>query len=65
MINGTKIKQMMRQQGISNREMANSVGVSEAMMTYITQELRETTVTVFVRIARKLGCTLDELVKQK
>lgn len=63
MVNGTKIKELMAKKSITNRELAKSVGISEPMMCYVTQELREPTVTVLARIAVKLGCTVDELIK--
>ena len=64
MVNGVKIKTLMNERGISNKEMANTIGVSEAMMTYITQELKDPNVKVLSRIAKKLGCTVDELINQ-
>lgn len=64
MVNGVKIKTLMNERGISNKEMANTIGVSEAMMTYITQELKDPNVTVLSRIAEKLGCSIDELIKR-
>ena len=63
MVNVTKIKQLMAKKGMTNREMAKSVGVSESMVSFITSDLREPTVAVLVRIAAKLGCTVDELIK--
>lgn len=64
MVNGAKIKKLMNERRISNREMAQTAGLSESMMTYVTQELREPNVTALARIAKKLGCTVDELIKQ-
>ncbi len=64
MVNGVKIKTLMNERGISNKEMANTIGVSEAMMTYITQELKDPNVKVLSRIAKKLDCTVDELINQ-
>ena len=64
MVNGVKIKSLMNERGISNKEMANTIGVSEAMMTYITQELKDPNVKVLSRIAKKLDCTVDELINQ-
>lgn len=64
MVNGAKIKTLMNERGISNREMAQTAGLSEAMMTYVTQELREPNVTALARIAKKLDCTVDELINQ-
>lgn len=63
MVNGAKIKTLMNERGITGEEMAKTVGISQSMMTYVTQELREPTVTVLARIAKKLDCTVDELIK--
>ena len=62
MVNGKKIAELMRQKGIMNKALAAEVGVSESMMTYITKELREPNVTVLARIAKALGCAVDELI---
>ena len=65
MVNGAKIKALMNERGISNKEMAQTAGVSESMMTYIVQELREPNVRALARIADKLDCTVDELLCSK
>ena len=62
MIDSEKIKTLMEKKKIKSSEMACAVGVSGAMMTYITQGLREPNVTTLARIAAKLGCTVDELI---
>lgn len=62
MINGTKIKKLMNERGITNKEMAQSAGLSEAMMCYIIQGFREPNVSAFARIAQKLNVTVDELL---
>ena len=62
MINGNMIKALMRSKGITGRELAAKVGVSESMMSYILQGLREPNVTTLVRIAAELDCTVDEII---
>lgn len=62
MINGEKIRVLMRDKEISSRVMASRIGVSESMMSYILQGLREPNVHVLVRIATELDCTVDELL---
>ena len=62
MINGTKVKKLLEEKGMEEKELAAAVGVSAAMITYIIKGLRDTTVTNAVRIAKELGCTVDELV---
>ena len=62
MVNGTKIKKLMKERGITNKEMAETAGLSEAMMCYIIQGFREPNVSAFARIAKKLNVTVDELL---
>lgn len=63
MINGERIKELMKEQGITNKELAEAVGVTEAMISYIIRGLRDTTVGTMVRIANRLGVAVDELVE--
>lgn len=64
MINGEKIRDLMKQKDIQGDELAGQIGVSPAMMSYIINGLREPSVTVLVRISRVLGCTLDDLINK-
>ena len=63
MINGEKIRELMKECGIDAKELAQTVGVSEAMISYIINGLRDTNVTTLVRIAHTLGCKVDSLIK--
>lgn len=62
MINGERIKELMKEQGITNKELAEAVGVTEPMISYIIRGLRDTTVGTMVKIANRLGVTPDEIV---
>lgn len=62
MINGERIKDLMKEKGITNRELAEAAGVTEAMISYIIRGLRDTTVGTMVRIANHLGVTPNEIV---
>ena len=62
MINGEKVKELLLEKGMEEKELAAAVGVSTAMITYIIKGLRDTPVTNAVRIANALGCTVDELI---
>jgi len=62
MVNGKKIQELMTQKNILGKEMAQRIGVSEAMMSYIIRGLREPNVATLVRIAKELDVTVDELV---
>ena len=65
MINGERIKELMREKGVTGVQLAEVAGVSEPMIGYIIRGLRGTTVDVLVRIARHLGVTVDELIKKE
>ena len=62
MVNGERIKALMKEQGILNKDMAEVVGVTEAMISYIIRGLREPNVSTMARIAKRLGVTVDELL---
>ena len=62
MVNHGKIKELVEKKGIVQKDMAAAVGVSEAMMCYIINGLREPSVTILSRIAKVLGCTTAELI---
>lgn len=64
MVKGKKIKELIEKKGISMRVLAAKVGVSEAMISYIVNGLKEPSVTVLARIAKELECTVDELIKE-
>lgn len=65
MINGKRIKELMDERGVTGVQLAEAAGVSEPMIGYIIRGLRGTTVDVIVRIARRLGVTVDELIKKE
>ncbi len=64
MINGEKIRELMKEKGILGKTLAARVGVSEPMISFILDGLREPSVSVLVRIATELNCTVDELVNK-
>ena len=65
MINGERIKELMKEKGITNKELAEAIGVTEAMVSYIIRGLRDTTVGTMVRIANRLGVKVDELIESE
>lgn len=65
MINGERMKELMKEQGITNKELAEAVGVTEAMISYIIRGLRDTTVGTMARIAKHLGVGIDEIVESE
>lgn len=62
MINGERIRAIMRSKGITGRELALRVGVSEAMISYILQGLRAPNLQTLIRIATELDCKIDEII---
>lgn len=62
MINCERIRALMRSRGLTGRELALRVGVSEAMISYILQGLRAPNLQTLIRIATELDCKLDEII---
>lgn len=62
MIAHEKIKELMKEKGISSIQLATAVGVSQAMMSYILNGLREPNVATLARMAKMLECTVDDLL---
>ena len=62
MVNGERIKELMKEQGITNKELAEAVGVTEAMISYILRGQRDTTVRVIAHIASRLRGTVNDIV---
>ena len=64
MVNGQKIRDLMLSKGIDGMDMAERVGISGQMMSFIIRGLREPNVTTLARIAHELGVTVDDLLKK-
>lgn len=62
MINGERVRALMREKGIMSKDMAAKVGIGESMMSYILSGLREPSVPVLVRIARALDVAVDDII---
>ncbi|MBE6546329.1 MAG: helix-turn-helix transcriptional regulator [Ruminococcaceae bacterium] len=62
MVNGQRIKELMLAKGMDSRDLAERIGISAPMMSYIIRNLRDTNVTTLVRIARILEVPVDELI---
>ena len=63
MVNCERIKQLMEEKGIANKAMAEAIGVSEPMVSYILRGLREPSLTVLARMAKVLDCTTASLIE--
>lgn len=64
MINHEKIAELIHAKGIEQKALAEEVGVSEAMMSFIVRGLKEPSLTVLSRIAHELGVSVAELIKE-
>lgn len=62
MINVDKLKKLMVQNNVTNRELAVHVGLTESMMSYVTRGLREPSLAALIRIAKFLDTSVDELI---
>lgn len=48
--------------GMSGKQLADQVGITEPMISHIERGLKMPSVAVCVALAHTLGCTLDDLV---
>ena len=59
---GERIKGIMKQKNITQAELAQAAGVSEAFISFVIDEKKMPSVPVLKRIAERLGVLMDELV---
>lgn len=59
---GDKLKNVLEQKGIQQKDLANEVGVSEAFMSYIIKGYKQPSVTLLKRMSEYLGVPMDDLV---
>lgn len=57
-----KIKEALQVRGITHAELAQQVGVSDAMISYIVKGYKEPSVKLLKRIADYLGMKVDDLI---
>lgn len=62
MVNKEKLKTLMAAQDVDNRELAAAAKVSDAMMSYILSGDKVPGLAVLGRIAKRLGCTVEEII---
>ena len=62
MINGAKIKARLDELGMTQRELAEEIGVTDQMVSYIIQGKRIPGGDKLISIAVALGCSLDDIV---
>lgn len=59
------IKTLLIKRGMSQKQLAQSIGVSRSYMSLIVNERREPTLRVLRRIARVLDVSVSELINGK
>ena len=65
MVNNEKIKELLKMKSIEQKMLAEEVGISEAMMSYIVNGLKEPSLTILGRIAKALGVPAAELIVEE
>jgi len=63
-VDGAKITKLREQLGITMTELADYAGITLAMMQYTEQGKRTPNIGTLALIARKLGTTVDELLRE-
>ncbi len=65
MFNHERLAELIREKGIEQKELAEKVGVSETMMSFLVNGLKDPSLTVLSRIASELGVPAAELIKDE
>lgn len=59
---GASIKAIRKSKGVSQVELAEKIGVSQAMLCQIERGTKSLSLPLGVDIAKALGCTIDDIV---
>lgn len=62
MFDAKKLKNCMEAQGVSERTLADAVGVSQSFINHLTKGFRQPQLSVAARIAGYFGKTVDEFI---
>ncbi len=62
-MNTEKVKQRMSTLGVSQKQLAEACGVSQAYMSYLLKGLKQPSALIVKCIAETLACTMDELME--
>ena len=65
MVNCEKIRELLDEKDIEQKQIAEQVGISEAMMSFIVNGLKEPSLTVLTRIAKALDVPVAELIVEE
>lgn len=61
-MNATRIKELMKEKGLTQKALGEIVGVSHVMIGYILSGLKIPSLSTLIAIANALECTVDEIV---
>ena len=61
-MNATRIKELMKEKGLTQKALGELVGVSHVMIGYILSGLKIPSLSTLIAIANALECTVDEIV---
>ena len=64
MFNHEKMAELIRERKIEQKTVAEAVGVSEQAISYFVRGLKEPSLAVLGRIAKVLGVSAAELIKE-
>lgn len=62
MVDGDKIRSLRKAANLTQAELGEEVGVSQNAINFFENGLKDPQVKVLARIAKRLGCTVDELI---
>lgn len=61
---GENIKALRTLHDITQEELAEKVGISQKMLSYIERDDRRPSIEVALRIAEQFNCSLDMIIKK-
>ena len=62
MFNGEKLKNYLRESGVSQNAFAKRLGITEGTLRHIIVGIKQPSLAVATDIARVMGCKIDDLV---
>ena len=62
MVDGAKIKSLRESLNVTQKELGEEIGITQTAIHYIESGLKEPKILTLARIAKRLGCTVDELI---
>ena len=62
MFNGAKLAKYLKDNGITNVELAKRLGVSEGAVRHIIVGIKQPSLAMASELAGMMGCTVDELL---